>query len=300
MKYIEKLRRVAEVLRKNHDLQERFDLRSEFLKYSITNSNELGVRKDKICGIELVVSLTTYDKRLYSVALTIESIMQGSLKPNRIILWLQDDLKDVILPNSIKKQMERGLEVYYTKNILSYKKIIPTLLLCQESLIVTIDDDVLYEYDTLDRLFMAYCKNPSFIYGCRVKKIGINNKGIIEPYQSWTIMEDVGIPSNLNMCIGVGGVLYPAHCFSDEVFNEEAFMRLCPHGDDLWFWLMAKEKGFKAVKVYTHHSNGIDYISNVGVQDISLRRDNVHKNGNDLQFMSLAKEYDLLKYLTNP
>ena len=300
MKYIEKLISIAAVLRKDHDLQEKYDLRSEFLKYSIANSHEQGVCKDKICGCELVVSLTTYDKRIYSVALTIESIMQGSLKPNRIILWLQDDLKDSILPCSIKKQMERGLEVYYTKDIRSYKKLIPTLRMCPESVIVTVDDDVLYEFDTLDRLFMAYYKNPKYIYGCRVKKISINNNGAIEPYKKWTVMEDVGTPSNYNMCIGVGGVIYPAHCFNDEVFNEDAFMRLCPHGDDLWFWLMAKKTGFKAVKIYTHHKNGIDYISNVGVQDIGLRRKNVHQSGNDLQLEALDREYDLLKYLRNP
>lgn len=56
-------------------------------------SSTKGISKERYCQKEVIVSLTTYGKRLYDVYLAIESIMQQSMKPNRIVLWLGDELK---------------------------------------------------------------------------------------------------------------------------------------------------------------------------------------------------------------
>lgn len=95
---------------------------------------------------ELIVSLTSYGCRVNSVALTIESIFQQTVKPNRIILWLSSDeflcLED--LPYSLRKLQERGLDILFCEDIRSFKKLIPTIKLYPEADILTIDDDVLY------------------------------------------------------------------------------------------------------------------------------------------------------------
>lgn len=281
-----------------HERKILFMFKSELLKNNIGTCKESGVTNERNADKEVVVSLTTYGKRLYSVSLTIESIMQGTMKPNRLILWLQDDLREEPLPYSLRLQMKRGLEVRYTKDIRSYKKLIPTLKLCPDSVVVTIDDDVLYEFDTLERLVGAYKKNPHYVYASIVRKISLDSGGKVEAYQKWKMMPNNTPPSNLNIPIGVGGVLYPSGSLSDEVFDEETFMKLCPQGDDLWFWLMAKKNGYKASKIYTHDKLGRDAVSIDEVQDMALYKSNVLL-GNDVQFNKLVDKCNAGDYLVN-
>ena len=58
------------------------------------------VYKNKHTDQKKIVSLTTYEPRLYETYLAIESIMQQTVKANRIILWLPDSLKTTTLPNT--------------------------------------------------------------------------------------------------------------------------------------------------------------------------------------------------------
>ena len=147
-------------LQEKHDVRRDFKLRSEILKYATLHTKERGVTDTQICDKEVIVSLTTYDKRFYDVYLTIESIMQGTVKPNRIILWLANEMKDLHVPVSLQRQVERGLEIGYTKDIRSFKKLIPTLKKYPESVIITIDDDALYEYDLVENLVNGYKTDP--------------------------------------------------------------------------------------------------------------------------------------------
>lgn len=272
-------------------------VRAEKLKREAVRAVNMGVSQDKFIENEVVVSLTTYGKRLNDVYLAIESIMQQTYKPNRIILWLQDNMDSIELPYTLKCQQKRGLEVKYTQDIRSYKKLLPTLKLCPESVIITIDDDVIYEIDTIERLIKAYKKDQHYIYGCRIKKIELNKQGKVKPYSSWNPVKYGSRISNLNICIGVGGVLYPPHCFTKEVFNEEVFGKLCPHADDLWFWLMAKINGYKSAKVITHYESGDDHIPIPCSQEITLRRNNLGKGENDKQFEAIISHYDAYRFL---
>lgn len=279
-----------------HEKKMLFMFKSELLKNALVTYNDCGVTSDKIADKEVVLSLTTYGKRLYSVYLTIESIMQGTMKPNRLILWLQDDLKEESLPYSLCLQMKRGLEVRYTKDIRSYKKLIPTLQLFPNSVIVTIDDDVLYEVDTLERLVGAYNKNPHYVYASVIRRISLDSNGRIEQYKKWKMVPNDTPPSNLNLPIGVGGILYPSGSLSDEVFDEDTFMKLCPQADDLWFWLMAKKNGYMASKIYTHDKLGRDAVSIDEVQEMGLYKSNALL-GNDVQFKNLINNCEAGDYL---
>ena len=286
------LNRLFCILQEKHDERRDFRLRSEFLKFATLHTKEQGVSDAQLCDKEVIVSLTTYSKRYYEVYLTIESIMQGTVKPNRIILWLADEMKDQYIPVSLQRQMERGLEIGYTKDIRSFKKLIPTLKKYPESIIITIDDDVLYEYDMIENLINAYNADTCHVHGGRLRSFNLDKHGMPEDYRKWKEVRSVGVASPRNMCIGVGGVLYPPHCFTDEVFNEAAFMDLCPHADDIWFWCMANMNGYSADKIFTHSQRGIDFLTNPNVQDIALLRRNLTgKSENNSQLHHVINHY---------
>lgn len=286
------LQKIAVVSMKIHDKQQQYFIKSQLIKQSFLHNKEMGVDKNPIADHEVIVSLTTYGKRLYEVYLTIESIMAGTVKPNKIILWLQNDMKEQKLPETINQLIKRGLEVRYTEDIKSYKKLVPALKAFPDSIIITVDDDVLYELDLVENLLRHYKNNPNHVYGNRVKKIEVKRNRVLS-YKKWKAVMNGEKTSPLLMCIGVGGVLYPPHCFKNEVLNDNVFMDVCPRADDIWFWAMANDNGYTECKVDTIDKYGCDFLTNPNVQDIALTRTNFSgKVENDLQFQRLMNKYN--------
>ena len=267
--------------------------RSELLINNILNNNTTGVTKQQYFNEKIIVSLTTFSNRYYEVYLTIESLMQQTLKPNKIILWLADSFKTVKLPIFLEKQIERGLEIKYCNDIMSYKKLIPTLKLFPNDIIITFDDDKLYNYDLIENLVKSYITNPIHVSSGRLHKIKLLKNNIPADYKNWDWNYTKLDISPLNFPTGVGGVLYPPGCFSDEVFNETVFTDICKHADDIWFKAMALLNNTQAVKAFTHNINGYDYISNYNTQNTSLSRLNVDKGLNDIQLKAVFDKYNL-------
>lgn len=275
--------------------------RKAYLQDKVMNSTEMGVSAQKLCDEEVVVSLTSYGPRINEVYLAIESIMQGTVKPNRIILWLaEDEFKGKRLPISMQKQQERGLEIAFYKDIRSYKKIIPAMLQFPESCIITIDDDLMYEFDLVEHLINAHLNSPDDVCACRMHHITLNEKGEPKGYLQWQMEVNPKTQSNLNFLTTGGGTLFPPHCFVDEFFNEEKFMTLCPYADDVWVNSMIWMSNRKIAKVYTHSKQGCDYMEISLEQEKALSNENTNPNNcrNDAQIKAVLDYYDLYHYLS--
>lgn len=258
---------------------------------------ENGISNEVLCDHEVIVSLTTHGKRLYDVAATIESIMQGSMKPNRIILWLGEDMNNVILPITLQNQQKRGLEVAYCKDIRSYTKLIPTLRTHPEAIIITIDDDLIYFYDLVEKLVNMHLEFPKHIIANRIHRIVLDNNNRPLSYMKWNWCATPTDASNLNFFTGVGGVLYPPQSLHPEVLNEKVFLNICKYADDIWFFAMAMKAGTKILKCYTHNGKGEDYLINEDVQDIGLLNINTGKNcANDIQLKNVFDSYNLWEH----
>lgn len=264
------------------------------MEQNILYNHELGISKEKYCNNDIIVSITTYGKRIYDVHLTIESIMEQTMKANRIILWLDYSFENKPLPNAIRLLQERGLEIMFCKDIRSYKKLIPALKAFPEDVIITFDDDVIYEFDLLEKFILSYKENPSFIYCGRMHKMQFDKKERLLPYSQWKWNQNEVEASLLNFPTGVGGILYPPHSLDDEVFNESVFMDICKYADDIWFKAMAIKNGTLTKKVYTHSSRGDDYLVNEEVQDIGLGKINITgKYLNNKQLTDVFSKYNL-------
>lgn len=275
-----------------------YNAKADELTRKMIESSESGVSGERGHEREVIVSLTTYGKRLYDVYLAIESIMQGSMKPDRIVLWLSDDILGKELPLSLQKQKGRGLEVMYCKDIRSYTKIIPSMRMFPEAVIVTIDDDVVYSFDMLEKLVVAYRENPSAIYANRIHRIHTDSDGQPLGYNDCWEHEVYDFEDSPgNFFTGVGGVLYPPHCLDDEVFNENIFLDICPSADDVWLNAMALKKGTPVRRVLTHDPKGNEYLINPMVQDTSLSNINVLNKANDIQIRAVFNKYDLGRLL---
>lgn len=254
-----------------------------------------GISSERYGNAEVIVSLTSYGHRLNEVALTIESIMQGTIKPNRIILWLQDDYEGKVLPSSLIRQQKRGLEICYCPDWRSYKKLIPTLQKYPDACIVTIDDDVIYYPNMLENLVRGWQEDPQYIYANRVFEIPEPTGGYCAYNKKVVAARESVSPRNI--FTGVGGVLYPPHSLDPEVLNVEMIRQLAPETDDIWFHAMALKKGTLVKKVYTHHESGEDYLLNEMIQMDGLWT--VIIEGNEPQFKAVFDHYGLWTKLLN-
>lgn len=254
----------------------------------VMHSNTLGITNNRYFSTPLIVSLTTHSRRLYETWLSIESIMQGSVLPNRIILWLNEDMRNNSIPEILFRQQKRGLEIHYTKDIGPYTKIIPALTQFPDAHIVTIDDDMIYPYDTLELLINAQKKNPNSICANRVLSI-VHNK----EYKEWKEKIPGGGDMSQSLFFeAVCGVIYPPKCFSSEIFNVSVFQAICPTADDVWLNCMAKLNHTPIVPSNYHYLS-FPLIVNEEVQDSALWRINYSgkKSANDIQLGKVMERY---------
>ena len=242
----------------------------------------------------IIISLTSYPPRIRAVHKTIETLLNQSLKADKVILWLAEEEfpnRESDLPDELLAQTEQGLEIGWCHNIRSYKKLIPALKAFPDAVIVTTDDDNYYHSDWLEKLYRAYLDNPECIQCHRITKVALddNDEFIVFPggKDFWSF------PSYLNKLVGAGGVLYPPHCFHPDILDEERFMTLAPTSDDIWFWLMAALAGYR-VNVVPDNIVKLDYVE--GTQECALCLINDHgENYFWVHFKNILSAYPQLE-----
>lgn len=261
------------------------------------NCKEAGVSDEKLCNEEVVVSLTTFGDRIHNVHLAIETVMQQTVKPNHIVLWLaEDEFKRKTLPKALQLQQKRGLEIAYCEDLKSYNKLIHSLKRFPDACIVTIDDDIAYTPDMMENLINIHKDNPTDICANRIHEILLDDKGNVKPYVEWQwCISKCPENNNLAFFTGVGGVLYPPHCFTDEVFNKNVFMDISGKADDVWFNAMRLLKGIDVTKVFMTNPSGD--ITELFTSNINPLRSINMSGGNDRTINAVYRQYNLFDKL---
>lgn len=215
----------------------------------------------------LIVSLTSFPARIKTVSYTIESLLTQTKKTDMVVLWLGYDKfpgKEKDLPKRLLRLEKYGLIIKWCKDIRSYTKLIPSLEAFPEDIIVTVDDDVWYPPQWLEKLYNSYLKNPELIHAHRCLQVTTTN-GEINKYIDWGFQ--IYAPQEPSYCwhiTGTGGVLYPPHCFHKDICDREKFLSMAPTVDDIWFWAMAilNHTRFKIVDGNIFDFEGVFIVNN--------------------------------------
>ena len=243
---------------------------------------------------DLVVSLTTYKDRIFNVHLTIESIGFQSVKPNRLILWIdENEFKEKDLTPQLNQLTSRGLEIRFCPNYRSYKKLIPTLEICPDANIVTIDDDMIYPNDMLERFLSDHHLFPDCVLCNRAHLIRLDSKGELLPYRKWDINTNYCRPTKFIFPVGIGGIFYPEGCLHHEVNNIEAFSNMAPYADDVWFKAMSMLNNCKSKKVNYPGEFRKSFVMIPCTQDGSLNKENFDNDRNDVQISDVFSRYNI-------
>ncbi|MEP5253965.1 MAG: hypothetical protein ABJQ39_02820 [Winogradskyella arenosi] len=232
---------------------------------------------------ELVVSLTSIPKRIHFVPLVVKSMLNQTYKPKKIVLWLGLELfpnKEADLPKALLDLKSHGLLICFREDLKPHTKYFYAFKSYPEELIVTVDDDLFYPKDLLNRLMLTYKKYPHCVIAHRVRYIQVNKNAVL-PYRNWPINpKGMRNPSHKLLATGVGGVLYKPSLFTDDLLEKTSLKKLCLNADDIW--LKAHEIKDTIPVVFTHYYFR-PFIEIAKSQEQGLHNKNVFNHGNDIQ-----------------
>lgn len=127
---------------------------------------------------KIIVSLTSFPQAIPYAIQSIQSVLDGSVLPDKIVLYLTaSQFADCGIPSELETLAERNpiFEVRtYGEDIRSYTKLIPALIDFPDDIIVTIDDDILYHADMLRDLLRLHKRLPQAIVAHRVRRVVLN------------------------------------------------------------------------------------------------------------------------------
>lgn len=242
----------------------------------------------------LIVSLTSFPQRMYELHYCLYTLLSQTVKPDMLVLWLAEEefpRKELDVPDSVLQLLPLGLTIRWCENLYSYKKLVPSLQEFQDDIIVTVDDDVFYHENALERLYAGYIKHNTII-AMNVYKSILGENGLGECV-SQDKMHGLESPSYCNVSLGIGGILYPPHSLYKDVCNESLFMRLAPKGDDLWFWSMAVLQGTKPVCIGNKQSKheDINILRNWNINGETTLWHGNNVSGNSVQLSQIIEYY---------
>lgn len=243
-----------------------------------------------------VVSLTTYGGRLQRVHLVVESIAAGRVRPQRLLLWLDEDTDPGTLPVQLERLRDRGLEIRFTRDLGPYKKFYPALgELAPDQFLVTADDDVLYPQHWLARLIAAATATPSQVHCFRSREARFDNDGFAA-YGTWPLNYST-TPSFRHFPTGVSGVIYPPRMTSALRERGDAFLATAPRADDIWLHHTAVRTG---LRVHQLSRLPRHFPELPGSQSVSLFSSNLRQGGNDPQLAATYTAEDIALIRAEP
>lgn len=228
---------------------------------------------------KIIVSLTSYDKRIHDVKYTIYSLLNQTFPPDN---WFF------------------GLTIDWCENLRSYKKLIPALEKYPDDIIVTADDDSFYRPDWLKILYDAHSENPDCIVAHRAHRIRLDTRGNLFPYVQWQFeiksFNGSRFERYSNFSTGAGGILYSKKFFHGDISRRELLKEVAPFADDIWFWAMTVLNGTK-ILIPTAAQSKLIYVDiDTQINGETLWAKN--KTQNDVQLKQVIEKYpELLNVL---
>lgn len=207
-----------------------------YLSYQIGDKKGINVVKREI---PIIVSLTSVEDNFMDLELTIFSILNQSVSPDKMILWLSNKYKLSELPYNITRFIKNGLDIRFIEDKGKYNNIINALKEFNDSIIVATEDNIIYPKDWLKKLYHSYIANPQDIHAHRAFGVKTEQAGI-SSVTKWIKYVNKESSEYSNFAILEGGMLFPPKCFAKEIFREDIYNnKNTPITADIWIWFMA-------------------------------------------------------------
>lgn len=143
----------------------------------------------------LVVTMTSWTKRIGNVKRVVESIMDNTVKPDRVYLNLsRTEFEGIKLPKDLVEYFENDERLVINwvdgENTKSMKKVFPILkYLDDDDLIIDADDDILFPKDLIESRINDFKKNECKYSITSNPKVSIGFDGKMCPMQAMSLFK---------------------------------------------------------------------------------------------------------------
>lgn len=238
--------------------------------------------------VNLVVSLTSTGERIKYILPTLYSLASQTRKPDLIVLWLG---KDKAYPERMLSRIrETGILIRYREDLGPNTKYHYAFDEYRNDVVITVDDDIIYNKDMIQELYRAYLKHPDAVTARRVHKIlfGRNRKPLKYKDWIWEYRSCTG-PAHDLFATGVGGVLYPPGIMGLKCWGNRDFLKVCPKADDIWLKFTELKNGIRvcAVPNAGFHKDTV----NLRILGVSLAAGNIVRGRNDIYIKACAEYF---------
>lgn len=255
------------------------------------------------CSEHLVVSLTTWPKRIATVHKVIDNMLLQSRRPDKVILYLaEDEFPNRKLPEPLELRLKRDerFEVRFVDNLYSHKKYLHVFKDFPGSVIVLVDDDIVYPNTMLRELMVHYRRNPHAVVCFRSHTMVMAKNRQFAPYCEW--MKERKIINRVSHLIFPttgGGTLFPPNVLPPETFDVQKIRTTALTADDLWIKWHLMLNGVPVKYINGYGSDKLLLIP--GTQAETLCSINVTEKKNDKIWKKILSLYpvqaELLKTL---
>lgn len=220
----------------------------------------------------VVVSLTTLETRIENLQDTIQSILDNTMLPDRIYLNIH---KDIDIPPELLKFLQEQKIIIIIPLEIDYgpvTKLYPTLLheTDPETIIITIDDDIIYHPNTIKHLLNASYNYPDTcicVSGWNYINLGLFHIPIINPSKNEVV--------KVSILQGYNGVLYKRKFFSDlAILEKNMNVKECKTTDDILISNSLTQSGINIYSIgmtETHENNVSKNIENTRLGSYNLQ-----------------------------
>lgn len=190
--------------------------------------------------MKVIVSFTSYPMRIGMVHQVVESLLAQTRRADAVLLYLSRDEfphgKADLSDELREMDGKHGFQIIWVEgNLKSHKKYYYALQEYRDDVVITVDDDTIYDRSMIDDLMKGFQCFPQAVSARAVRMI-FRRSEELETYVKWDRFpeEYKNMPRGDLCAIGVGGVLYPPGTGKDSWFNRQDIVRMAEKQDDLW------------------------------------------------------------------
>ena len=198
----------------------------------------------------LIVSLTSYPPRFPWLYRTLLSLLDQTIRPDKIALWIAHEDLSRLPPEILSLQGDR-LTIHACEDLRNFKRLVPALDVYTDSFIVFADDDMYYPDDWLRRLAETFDRDDPTVVCYRGSRIRRTAGGKLTSYRTWRDARDAKSerPSTDLLPVNQTGVLYPPGSLPAFANDYGLIRKLSPTSDEVWLFFMWRLAGWRVRRV---------------------------------------------------
>ncbi|HWQ92136.1 MAG TPA: hypothetical protein VN673_10720 [Clostridia bacterium] len=233
------------------------------------------------------VSLTSWAPRLPDLPLVLLTLIQQTVRPKEIIVWLTENDKRLLSPEVEQLFSPYGVKFSICDDLKSHKKWLPMIEEQSSEPFVICDDDIIYPRRWLANL-VGEDRRDAFV-GVRAHQVTFTADDKVESYSKWR--KQIGSckrPSESTFITGgAGAIIHPDRVLK-EFCDRTSILRQCPTADDVWINVMHWASGYKCYK--TKYSYPCLTLPSASRSALELH--NVDGGANDVQISACSTHFE--------